>query len=316
MVANLPSTLPSPPPPPSFVKTIPPPTQISVTLCSRDLLTQKQRLLRPMFSSSIVQSAPAAAPPAAAPAAEALVALPPSSPVSSSRSTLCSTSVSFSSKPSSPLVKFRTLCHLREDAGTLQIAQSSYTPAKTLGLLAALACVRLLSTSHSNFLTFRDFVSRLVEKTESTSVHVVVAILYLARLKSRFGPALSADQGSSGLEFRLFSVALMLSHKMFEDLCPLSKDWCRVCKIDSLREMRSMELEFLDGISYRLVITLDELRLGVKSLATVIASIAAELDCHTDVSTNRPSLIRMSNTEAKGCLQVLADVLLLSAREP
>ncbi|KAJ3284707.1 hypothetical protein HDU76_008252 [Blyttiomyces sp. JEL0837] len=139
-----------------------------------------------------------------------------------------------------------------------------------------------------NLIVLRKFIRRLLFRTGSSVVNVVGAVVYLARLRERW---CHVQMGKDGFEFRLFSVALMLAHKLMEDSCPFTKLWCEVCGI-SLDQMVVMEVEFLFGIDFRLLLTPRELAMSIKSLATMIAS---------------HSLI--SSTDARSCLEVLVEAL-------
>lgn len=166
-----------------------------------------------------------------------------------------------------------------------------------LSLLLAIACVRLVNTRLSDLGAVRRFMRGVLVRTRSRAWHVGCAVVLVERLKVAFGRALDVEKGTFGVECRLFCVALMLSHKMLEDLCPVSRYWCDACGI-SCDQMLSMEMEFLHGISFNLVIQPSELLRTLKSLAAIVATLASD--------SSALAAIGVSRTEANACLEATA----------
>ncbi|KAI8852625.1 hypothetical protein BC829DRAFT_487336 [Chytridium lagenaria] len=141
-----------------------------------------------------------------------------------------------------------------------------------IALAIILHILQPLSNDHARVL--RLFVRRIIAFSHSTVWHVIVAGVYLIRLRDRYGGA-GAFKGSEGFEFRLFCVALILAHKISSDedlphsdtlhlpptttttrdappphaLRPLAS-WSCAANIP-VTDLRAMEREFLGGVEYR-----------------------------------------------------------------
>lgn len=74
------------------------------------------------------------------------------------------------------------------------------------------------------------------------------------------------------LEFRLFSVALVLSNKYLDDNSYSNKAWCDVTGLD-LRKLNIMEQEFMRYIDYRLVVREDEYNVWLGWLESLMHSV-------------------------------------------
>ncbi|KAJ3126887.1 hypothetical protein HK098_007021 [Nowakowskiella sp. JEL0407] len=118
--------------------------------------------------------------------------------------------------------------------------------------------------------TFRLFCERLLRITtvtpacdkcsiginkaaSATCALAFIALKYVQRLLVN-NPAC---EGQEGVEFRLFAIALMIAHKMYEDRVLSKKVWSEVTGITQ-DELAVMEVEFLGGINWDLVVNLEE----------------------------------------------------------
>ncbi|KAJ3100636.1 hypothetical protein HDU97_002029 [Phlyctochytrium planicorne] len=117
------------------------------------------------------------------------------------------------------------------------------------------------------------YVKKLIALTRATAADVTLAAVFLTRLRDRHGGP-DIFKGSEGFEFRLFTISLMLAHKLNTDtnfsppksslesfsiphaiasassrpLLPVTQ-WSRASKIPA-DELRKMEMEFLFGIDF------------------------------------------------------------------
>ncbi|KAI9209933.1 uncharacterized protein BJ171DRAFT_11010 [Polychytrium aggregatum] len=101
---------------------------------------------------------------------------------------------------------------------------------------------------------FQTFCERTLKDTESLPVLALAALKYIERLRA-LNPYV---RGEPGFENRIFIVALMLAHKVFEDWCPAASHWARLASLD-LAGLRAMELEFLFGLKFELFMSPSEL---------------------------------------------------------
>ncbi|KAJ1553160.1 hypothetical protein HK096_008992 [Nowakowskiella sp. JEL0078] len=95
--------------------------------------------------------------------------------------------------------------------------------------------------------------SGLAKAAAASSALALVALKYVQRLIL----ANPSCQGDEGFEFRLFAIALMIAHKMFEDRVLAKSVWSEVTGIN-VKELAVMEIEFLNGIDWNLNIDLLE----------------------------------------------------------
>jgi len=94
---------------------------------------------------------------------------------------------------------------------------------------------------------FRKWVVRLLSTSQVTQHVVLLALLYIYRLKS-YNPTVKGNPGS---EYRLLTAALMLGNKFFDENTYTNKTWAEVSGI-SVREVHVMEIEFLSNMRYSL----------------------------------------------------------------
>ncbi|KAL1837363.1 hypothetical protein VTJ49DRAFT_3958 [Mycothermus thermophilus] len=100
---------------------------------------------------------------------------------------------------------------------------------------------------------FRKWVSSILATTQVTQNVVILALLYIYRLKK----ANPTVKGRPGSEYRLLTVALMLGNKFLDDNTYTNKTWADVSGI-SVNEIHVMEVEFLSNMRYSLLVSAQE----------------------------------------------------------
>ncbi|AEO69762.1 9f7ab7f4-127a-4445-a11b-67d6fcdbe74c [Thermothielavioides terrestris] len=100
---------------------------------------------------------------------------------------------------------------------------------------------------------FKKWVSSILNTTQVTQNVVILALLYIYRLKK----ANPTVKGRSGSEYRLLTVALMLGNKFLDDNTYTNKTWADVSCI-SVNEIHVMEVEFLSNMRYSLLVSAEE----------------------------------------------------------
>ncbi|CAD6915532.1 unnamed protein product [Tilletia controversa] len=90
---------------------------------------------------------------------------------------------------------------------------------------------------------FVAFIKNLLTTTQVSSSVILLALLYIYRLKSRH-PQLNGQEGS---EYRLSVTSLMLANKWLDDHTYLNKTWSELSGIE-LRDVTKMEREFWSGL--------------------------------------------------------------------
>ncbi len=91
---------------------------------------------------------------------------------------------------------------------------------------------------------FIDFVRNMLNTTQVSKSVIILALLYIHRLKSK-NPGL---RGQDGSEFRLFVTALMLANKFLDDHTYTNKTWSELSGL-KLKDVTKMEIEFWLGLS-------------------------------------------------------------------
>ncbi|EST08377.1 Cyclin PHO80-like protein [Kalmanozyma brasiliensis GHG001] len=91
---------------------------------------------------------------------------------------------------------------------------------------------------------FTDFVRNMLNTTQVSKSVIILALLYIHRLKSK-NPGLRGQEGS---EFRLFVTALMLANKFLDDHTYTNKTWSELSGL-KLKDVTKMEIEFWLGLS-------------------------------------------------------------------
>jgi len=131
---------------------------------------------------------------------------------------------------------------------------------------------------------FKKWVSTVLTTTQVTQNVVILALLYIHRLKK----ANPTVKGRPGSEYRLLTVALMLGNKFLDDNTYTNKTWADVSGI-SVNEIHVMEVEFLSNMRYSLLVSADEWEQWLDKLTTFWSYL--ELAQQTVSATPSPLLI-------------------------
>ncbi|KAG7290042.1 hypothetical protein NEMBOFW57_000034 [Staphylotrichum longicolle] len=110
---------------------------------------------------------------------------------------------------------------------------------------------------------FKKWVSTVLTTTQVTQNVVILALLYIHRLKK----ANPTVKGRPGSEYRLLTVALMLGNKFLDDNTYTNKTWADVSGI-SVNEIHVMEVEFLSNMRYSLLVSAEEWEQWLDKLTT------------------------------------------------
>ncbi|PWN53110.1 hypothetical protein IE53DRAFT_213407 [Violaceomyces palustris] len=111
---------------------------------------------------------------------------------------------------------------------------------------------------------FKTFVRDMLNTTQVSNSVVILALMYIHRLKSKH-PELRGQEGS---EFRLFVTALMLANKFLDDHTYTNKTWSELSGIE-LKDVTKMEIEFWMGLSMRIYVSEADFRNWLKMLETL-----------------------------------------------
>ncbi|ORX82202.1 hypothetical protein K493DRAFT_190577, partial [Basidiobolus meristosporus CBS 931.73] len=109
---------------------------------------------------------------------------------------------------------------------------------------------QLSSYSSTASTDLKAFCSALIFTTEMSSTTILTALQYIHRLKS-YCPSAGGNRTS---EYRIFTVALILASKFLDDSTYTNKTWAEVTRIP-VRELNSMELEFLSFLDFDLFVS-------------------------------------------------------------
>jgi hypothetical protein len=131
---------------------------------------------------------------------------------------------------------------------------------------------------------FKKWVSTVLTTTQVTQNVVILALLYIHRLKK----ANPTVKGRPGSEYRLLTVALMLGNKFLDDNTYTNKTWADVSGI-SVNEIHVMEVEFLSNMRYSLLVSADEWEQWLDKLTKFWSYL--ELAQHSVSPTPSPLLI-------------------------
>ncbi|KAK0671275.1 hypothetical protein QBC41DRAFT_219783 [Cercophora samala] len=110
---------------------------------------------------------------------------------------------------------------------------------------------------------FKKWVTAVVSTTQITQNVVLLALLYVYRLKM----ANPNVKGRLGSEYRLLTVALMLGNKFLDDNTYTNKTWADVSGI-GVNEIHVMEVEFLSNMRYGLLVSAEQWRAWLDKLAS------------------------------------------------
>lgn len=109
---------------------------------------------------------------------------------------------------------------------------------------------------------YKKWVNSILTTTQVTQNVILLALLFVYRLKSRNAKV----NGSPGSEYRLLTVALMLGNKFLDDNTYTNKTWAEVSGI-AVKEIHVMEVEFLSNMRYGLLVSKEQWEDWLKKLA-------------------------------------------------
>ena len=98
-------------------------------------------------------------------------------------------------------------------------------------------------TSH-----FMKYTKHIIEKAQLSPVVLLVALIYIYRLRETSATPLF---GSPTSEARIFIVAIMTANKYVDDVSYTTSTWAKMTDMDA-KELSKMELEFLKNINFNL----------------------------------------------------------------
>ncbi|KAK4196425.1 hypothetical protein QBC40DRAFT_309895 [Triangularia verruculosa] len=158
------------------------------------------------------------------------------------------------------------LAHLMAEVTALFWFESPQTleTAENLRTLPPNTAVPRLAASAVATQGFKKWVSTVVTTTQITQNVVLLALLYVYRLKM----ANPNVRGRLGSEYRLLTVAMMLGNKFLDDNTYTNKTWADVSGI-GVNEIHVMEVEFLSNMRYSLLVSVEQWRAWLDKLASV-----------------------------------------------
>ncbi|KAL1897363.1 hypothetical protein Sste5346_004099 [Sporothrix stenoceras] len=130
---------------------------------------------------------------------------------------------------------------------------SVFVQASKIDTLPDDAWVPRLSANGFPTEAFRGWVNRMINTTQVTQNVILLALLFIYRLKSLN----VIVRGKPGSEFRLLTVALMLGNKFLDDNTYTNKTWSDVSGLH-VKEIHVMEVEFLSNMRYSLLVSKEE----------------------------------------------------------
>ncbi|KAK4164034.1 hypothetical protein QBC43DRAFT_211707 [Cladorrhinum sp. PSN259] len=144
-----------------------------------------------------------------------------------------------------------------ESSHTIEMAEKmrSFPPNTPIPRLAANAIAPA---------AFKTWASQVVSTTQIARNVVLLALLYVYRLKKR----LSSIRGGLGSEYRLLTVAMMLGNKFLDDNTYTNKTWADVTGLGVV-DIHLMEVEFLSNVRYNLLASAEEWHEWLDKLASV-----------------------------------------------
>ncbi|KAJ3301309.1 hypothetical protein HDU76_005785, partial [Blyttiomyces sp. JEL0837] len=120
---------------------------------------------------------------------------------------------------------------------------------------------------------FCDFLDVVITSTETSTEFVIIALIYLQRLKGCAGVAIGVCEGG---EYRLFITALVLADKFFDDHRYSNKVWSEVSGIAN-SSINTMEKEFLSWIDWNLHIPVERYHESCQTFHTDLALVTSYL---------------------------------------
>ncbi|CAK7268923.1 hypothetical protein SEPCBS57363_003340 [Sporothrix epigloea] len=148
---------------------------------------------------------------------------------------------------------------------------SAYLQSENLESMSPRSRLPRLSENAIPGVNFRSWVNRIISTTQVTQNVILLALLFIYRLKSLN----VVVRGKAGSEFRLLTVALMLGNKFLDDNTYTNKTWSDVSGLH-VKEIHVMEVEFLSNMRYGLLVSKEEWEALVTAATTYITSIISD----------------------------------------
>ncbi|RYO86376.1 hypothetical protein DL766_001033 [Monosporascus sp. MC13-8B] len=142
-----------------------------------------------------------------------------------------------------------------ETMDTIQVAER-------LGDRRSLEPIPPLSSHSEPCSAYLKWVNTILSTTQVTQNVILLALLFVYRLK-KSNPKVNGNPGS---EYRLLTVALMLSNKFLDDNTYTNKTWAEVSCIP-VKEIHVMEVEFLSNMRYGLLTSKEQWQEWLQKLA-------------------------------------------------
>ena len=115
---------------------------------------------------------------------------------------------------------------------------------------------RIVMPANSVNAAFRKFVSQILTSTRLPRTTILLGMNYLSKRVNMMHSAGQHSQ-SEGQIWRMLTIALLLGSKFLDDNTFQNKSWSEVSGID-VRELNTLENEWLSAISWGLYVNLDE----------------------------------------------------------
>ncbi|KAJ3160460.1 hypothetical protein HDU86_000794 [Geranomyces michiganensis] len=109
--------------------------------------------------------------------------------------------------------------------------------------------------------SFVKAVHNLITRASCTLPHILISLLYVTRLRN----AIPSTHTGEGSEFRVFVSALILAQKYHTDDRFANKTWANMTGLP-LRDINTMEREFLTGVGGRLHVTREDYEKWLRSV--------------------------------------------------
>ncbi|KAJ3017490.1 hypothetical protein HKX48_003518 [Thoreauomyces humboldtii] len=109
--------------------------------------------------------------------------------------------------------------------------------------------------------SFVKAVHNLITRASCTLPHILISLLYVTRLRN----AIPSTHTGEGSEFRVFVSSLILAQKYHTDERFANKTWANMTGLP-LRDINTMEREFLTGVGGRLHVTREDYERWLRSV--------------------------------------------------
>ncbi len=120
------------------------------------------------------------------------------------------------------------------------------------------------------------YVKRLVKYAQCSRASFIIVLVYLKRLEEA-----NRKLGITSYNMhRLLITALMLAAKMLDDRCFSNAHYARVGGISTVREVNRLEIQMLELLNYRLLVTPDEYFDYAQQILQRCAPRSPRSDCH------------------------------------